>query len=251
MSASSRTRRVITSFMPEGRLVRRSRRPIREQPRSGAGPVAGFCASRATGAASRSTGSPTTSRSGRAAPWGPARRSSDRMRRRPSPPGPDRYRYAGCRAARRRTRCGDVQRRRERPHEPFVVGMAEGEAREEDCARPVDRGRHGATHIPFVAVALVVDAAEGKPDRRRAEHGARAPILVAPCACRLALGREPATPIPASGGGAESGSQARTVRSSTAAPARLHEAIDAPSESTPSSRWGETTTMRRGAVSAG
>ena len=191
----------MTSFMPPWRLVRRSRRPIREQPRSGAGHVAGSCASRATGAASRSTGSPTTSRAGRAAPWGPARRSADRTRRRPTPVGPG--------SVPARLRVGllgvergavTVQRRRERPHEPFVVGMAEGEAREEDGARPVDGGRHGTTHIPLVAVALEVDAAEGKPHRRRAEHGARAPILLAPCACRLALGRKPAAPIPAPGG---------------------------------------------------
>ena len=45
-------------------------------------------------------------------------------------------------------------------------------------------------------------------------------------------------------GASEPGSQARTVSSSTTAPLRAHDAIDAPSESTPSSRCGETTTTR-------
>src|SRR5687768_13580652 len=44
-------------------------------------------------------------------------------------------------------------------------------------------------------------------------------------------------------GASESGSSARTVSSSTSRPERAHRAIEAPSESTPSSECGETTTI--------
>ena len=73
---------------------------------------------------------------------------------------------------------------------------------------------------------------------------ARLGVLLAARASRLALGGEPGPRDPSRRVGAvDSGSSASTVSSSTCAPRRAHRAIDAPSESTPSSECGETTTM--------
>ena len=135
--------------------------------------------------------------------------------------------------------------------QPGVVGVAEREARDEDAVGALERAQDGIAHLGLGAVALVVHAPVGQPHRRRTEHGARLPILLAARQRRFALCREPAARVPPSGRRLEAGSHARTVSSSTAAPRRAHDAIDAPSESTPSSRCGETTTIRFPRLGAG
>ena len=80
-----------------------------------------------------------------------------------------------------------------------MVGVRERVAgRERDVSAGHDL-RDARSHLCLVPVALVVDAAEGEPQRRRAEHCAGATILLSAGTCRLALGCEPASPIPTAG----------------------------------------------------
>ena len=80
-----------------------------------------------------------------------------------------------------------------------MVGVGEREARDEDAVGPVERAQDGIAHLGLVSVALVVHAPVGQPHRRRPEHGARLPILLAARQRRFALCREPAARVPPSG----------------------------------------------------
>ena len=78
--------------------------------------------------------------------------------------------------------------------------MGEREARERARASaPATAAATALAHVVLVAVALVVDAPERQPHRRRADARTCATVLLAPRASRLALRREAAAPVPAPG----------------------------------------------------
>ena len=107
---------------------------------------------------------------------------------------------------------------------------------------------HGVAHcspdVVVVAVTVEVDAPEREPARRDAEARARHAILLAASASRLALGREARAAIPAARRRRRVGIEREHRQQLDAScRSRAHRAIDAPSESTPSSECGETTTI--------
>ena len=127
-----------------------------------------------------------------------------------------------------------------------MVGVRERVAGQEHGVGALgDRARTASRTSALVPVPLEVDAPERQPDGRDPEDAHALRVLLAPGARqpRPRCGSRRGRPSRRSRR-SDSGSQAKTVRSSTRAPARAQRAIAAPSESTPSSRCGETTTIR-------
>jgi len=79
--------------------------------------------------------------------------------------------------------------------------MAERKAWQHDQIGVADARRDRLQNCVLVPVAVVVDASEGKPDGRDPDNRTCPLILLSPRAGRVALRRESAASIPASGRG--------------------------------------------------